>query len=114
LQIKQLLSDENQRQFAAILRNANTIFTKEGPETMRKLQDTLTKADAAIENIRKISAPFADNSSDLQRNLTYTSGQLGLMIKDVRDLMKGYAGADGTVQRLLTDPTLYNRASDAV
>ena len=28
--------------------------------------------------------------------------------------MKGYSGAEGTVQKLLTDPTLYNRASDAM
>src|SRR5262249_10364169 len=84
------------------------------PETMRKLQETLTKADEAIENVRKFTAPFAESGSDLNRNLTYTSGQLGLLIKDVRDLMKGYAGAEGTVHKLLTDPTLYNRASDAV
>jgi ABC-type transporter Mla subunit MlaD len=139
LLVRQLLGDENQRLISQILKNSNALFTdenvknvnsilknsrsasesldkslKDAPEMARKLNETLTKADEALENLRKFTAPFADNAGDFQRNLTYTSGQLGLLIKDVRDLMKGYSGSEGTVQKLLTDPTLYNRAADAI
>src|SRR5262249_46456332 len=82
--VRQLLGDENQRLITQLLRNSNAIFTdenvknlnatlkstrsasesldkslKDSPEMMKKLQETLTKADEAIENLRKFSAPFA-------------------------------------------------------
>jgi phospholipid/cholesterol/gamma-HCH transport system substrate-binding protein len=139
LLVKQMLGDENQRLITQLLRNSSNMLSDEnvksfnaalksarqaadsldrtlqdGPTTVKKLNETLTKADEAIENLRKFTAPFADNAGDFQRNLTYTTGQLGLLIKDVRDFMKGYGSAEGTIQKLLTDPTLYNRTSDAV
>src|SRR5207245_1259458 len=36
------------------------------------------------------------------------------LMKDVRDLLRGYAGSEGTVQKLLTDPSLYNRANETI
>jgi phospholipid/cholesterol/gamma-HCH transport system substrate-binding protein len=81
---------------------------------MKQVKETVGKADQAIENIRKVTEPLAGRADEITRNLTYTSGQLGLLMKDVRDLLRGYSGSDGTVQKLLTDPALYNRMNDTV
>jgi ABC-type transporter Mla subunit MlaD len=117
----QLLSDENVRNVSETLKNVRSFSDNLDPQamkdlskSMKQISETVAKADAAIENIRKATQPFADGSGDLSRNLTYSSAQIGLLAKDFRDLLKGYATSDGTVQRLLTDPTLYNRASDVV
>ena len=133
-----MFGDENQRAVTALLKNASQLLTeenaknltetlknvrsasgnldgllKDGPKTMAQLNSTLMKADSAIENFRKFSSGFGDGG-DFSRNLTYTSGQLGLLVKDVRDLLKGYASSEGTVQKLLTDPSLYNQANNLI
>jgi phospholipid/cholesterol/gamma-HCH transport system substrate-binding protein len=117
----QLLSDQNVRDVTETIKNVRTFSENLDPQaikdlnkSMKQISESVAKADAAIENIRKATQPFADSSSDLSHNLTYSSAQIGLLAKDMRDLIKGYAGSDGSVQRLLTDPTLYNRTADAV
>jgi len=139
-QANKILSDENQRNVTSIIKNTNQLLSdqnvrdvtetiknvrsfsenldpqvmKDFNKSMKQIGESVAKADAAIENIRKATQPFADSSSDLSHNLTYSSAQIGLLAKDVRDLMKGYAGSDGSVQRLFNDPTLYNRATEVV
>lgn len=119
-QANTLLNDENLRLFNDTLKNARSasenldIFLKDAPATARQLNETLQKADAALENLRRITEPFADKSGELQQNLNYTTAQFGLLLRDLRDLLRGYASSDGTVQKLLTDPTLYHQATGAV
>jgi phospholipid/cholesterol/gamma-HCH transport system substrate-binding protein len=111
--VNKVLSEENAKNVNATIKNVKDAserfeqFTKDGSDAMKQVKETLGKAD-------KVIAPLADHSDEIARNLTYTSGQIGLLMKDVRDLLRGYASSEGTVQKLLTDPALYNRANDAV
>jgi len=117
----QLLSDDNVRDVTETIKNVRSFSQNLDPQvmkdfnrSMKQISESVAKADAAIENIRKATQPFADSSGDLSHNLIYSSAQIGLLAKDARELMKGYAGSDGTVQRLFTDPTLYNRSAEVV
>lgn len=119
-QSNKLLGDENVQLFQETLKNARAasenldLFLREAPMTARRLNETLQKADTALENLRRITEPFADKSGEFQQNLNYTVAQFGLLIRDLRDLMRSYANSDGTVQKLLTDPTLYQETTNAV
>ncbi len=116
--LNKVISDENVQNVNVAIKNVREAsgrldeLSRDGSDAMKQLNATAHKADAAIENIRKVTEPLAGRADEITRNLAYTSGQLGLLMKDVRDLLRGYSGSDGTVQRLLTDPTLYNRIND--
>lgn len=118
--LNKVLTDENAKNINATIKNVRDAsthleeFAKNGTETMKQVKETVAKADAAIENIRKVTQPLGDHADELSRNLIYSSGQFGLLMKDARDLLRGYAASEGSVQKLLTDPSLYNRANEAL
>jgi ABC-type transporter Mla subunit MlaD len=119
-QANTLLSDENVHHVGGILKNLQSasenldLFLRDAPATARRLNDTLQKADSTLENLRRITEPFADKSGDFQQNLNYATAQFGLLARDLRDLVRGFATSDGTVQKLLTDPNLYYQTTNAV
>lgn len=118
--LNKVMSDENIKNVNATIKNVRDAsgrldeLSKNGSDAMKQVKETVGKADQAIDNIRKVTEPLAGRADEITRNLTYTSGQMGLLMKDVRDLLRGYSGSDGTVQKLLTDPGLYNRMNDTV
>jgi phospholipid/cholesterol/gamma-HCH transport system substrate-binding protein len=118
--INKVMSEENIKNINATIKNVKDAsthleeFAKNGTETMKQVKDTVAKADQAIENIRKVTQPLGDHADEISRNLIYSSGQFGLLMKDARDLLRGYANSEGSVQKLLTDPSLYNRANETL
>src|SRR4029077_3018291 len=57
--------------------------------------------------------PMAERSQGIMRNLDESAEKLNGVLGDVRDLFRGFARGDGTLQRLLSDPSLYNHLNEA-
>ena len=47
------------------------------------------------------------------KNLDESADNLNRTLKDLRELISVVARSDGTVQKLLTDPSLYNNLNDS-
>jgi phospholipid/cholesterol/gamma-HCH transport system substrate-binding protein len=123
--VSNLLTEENQRNFSTILKNvsnASTQFdeiakntadiTREGRTTVRRLNDTLVRADDTMNNIQKATKPLAERGDSIVRNADEALIRLNRTLADTNALIHAVGQSDGTIYRLLTDPTLYNRLDE--
>jgi phospholipid/cholesterol/gamma-HCH transport system substrate-binding protein len=123
------LSPENQKETAELLRNLNGIAVSilklsAGFQTVLDSTDKAVKNfDArtaglpdAINDLRGAVRPFgafAPRSEQLSKDVAEAASQLNLVLTDVRGLVGAFARENGTAQRLLTDPTLFNNLDAA-
>jgi phospholipid/cholesterol/gamma-HCH transport system substrate-binding protein len=80
---------------------------------MKQLSDTLKRADDTLIDLQRTLKPFGDKSSGVFKNLDESSVNLNKTLKDLRDLIQVVARSDGTVSKLIFDPSLYNNLNDS-
>jgi ABC-type transporter Mla subunit MlaD len=97
--------------FEPLSRNANEL-TREGQRTLQRFNTTLNRLDDVLNNLQQTTKPFADRSSSISRNLDETLDRMNKTMADLRALTQAVGQSDGTVRRLLQDPTLYNRLDE--
>jgi phospholipid/cholesterol/gamma-HCH transport system substrate-binding protein len=119
--LQNVFSDDNTANLTATLKNVRTgserldqlsksadDMLKDSRATMKKIGDSVAKADAALSNVQTATQPFADRSERIMRNLDESTDKLNKMLTETRELVLRIMATDGTVQRLLSDPGLYN------
>jgi phospholipid/cholesterol/gamma-HCH transport system substrate-binding protein len=124
--ISELLNEENRknvnvtlknmtdatRQLDTVLRNTDDLI-KEGRVTIKNLNGTVQRLDGVIFNLDKAIKPLGESTPKLLQSLEDSSTSINRMIGDVRDLMRDLARSDGTLQRLVTDPSLYHNLNES-
>jgi phospholipid/cholesterol/gamma-HCH transport system substrate-binding protein len=124
--VNQVLSDENQKNLNATLKNARVAsdqfesiaknsdeMIKQGRVTLKNLNDTVLKADDVFGNLQKFTKPFSERTPIIMKNLDDSTTSLNKMLIDFRDLTRDIARSEGTLQKLITDPSLYNNLNDS-
>jgi phospholipid/cholesterol/gamma-HCH transport system substrate-binding protein len=119
-------SDENQKNLATTLKNARAAsdnlesltrntdeLMKESRKTVQHVNESLTQADEALNNIRRATKPFADRGDAIAKSLEESTDKLNKTLTDVRELMRVVGQEDGTFKRFITDPSLYNNLDNA-
>ena len=122
-----LLSDENQkninetlRNFSATSKNLDSLsrnfddFLKEARQSAKQIDETIKLTEQVMANLQKATKPIADRSENLMKNLEELTDGLNKTLVETRDLLRIYSQADGTLNRLLTDPSLFNNVNDTV
>lgn len=125
--VASLLSPENQKNASELIRNLNASsqkfdkvlaqvddMMKEGRGTLKTMDKTLTNADQAITEIRGITKPLAEKGPKLIENLDTAVDQFSKTMVDVRALVKVIGNSEGTIQKLISDPALYNNLAEAI
>ncbi len=121
-----LLSAENQKNFSALLKNVRDgsdkletltkdaqVFLKEGTGAMKTLNDTLSKTDSLMVTLDKATKPLAERGPAMWKNIEESTVNLNRTMADLRELLQAVGRSDGTVQKLLSDPALYNNLNDS-
>jgi phospholipid/cholesterol/gamma-HCH transport system substrate-binding protein len=121
-----LLSDDNIRNVTVTLRNMRTAsdsfpsiaqntdeFLKEGRNSLQRFNATMVRMDELSQNLNKITGPYSTRSETTSRNLDESAAKLNRMLTDLNQIIQTAGQSDGTVHKLLTDPSLYNNL-DAV
>jgi phospholipid/cholesterol/gamma-HCH transport system substrate-binding protein len=103
-------NDENQRNLRVFLKGAADTFNE---ENQRNLAQTLRNGNDAVKNLQKASGPLADRTPTILRNLDQSSDQLNKTLAEMREFMRAATRADGTLGKLLNDPSLYNHLDEA-
>lgn len=93
--------------FPSMATNADELL-KEARPALARLQQTLTKADAALTDLQKATQGFGERGPSITKNLDESLDKLNRTMTDVRELMRVLDQSDGTFKKLLTDPALYN------
>lgn len=89
-------------------------LVKDSQQLVQQLQSTAREIDRTLADVRKVTTPLSENVGPLTRNLTDISSQATFFLTDVRELLRGAARGEGSVQKLLTDPALYNNLNSIV
>jgi phospholipid/cholesterol/gamma-HCH transport system substrate-binding protein len=102
--ISQVLSDENQKNFTATLRAAQVASAN--------FDGVLRSADEMFRNLNQTSKPLAERSDRILRNFDTSVEQFARLMNSFGDSMATGRG-DGSVQRFLNDPSLYNNLNES-
>jgi len=121
----ELLSDENLRNLREILRNAkigsdslenlakgSEVLIRDSQLAVKRLNENLLKADKVLDNIDRASRPFAERSDPILKNMEESTDKLNRTLGDLRETFRILARSDGTLQKLLSDPALYQNLND--
>ncbi len=96
----------------SLMRNANKLF-EEGRGVLRQAEPTLTRFNGVLYNLLNITNADSEIGKGLIRSFTSAANKLNTVLGDVSTIIKVAAKKDGTFQRFLTDPALYNHLDDA-
>jgi len=123
--VNELLGDENQKNIRDTLRNVKnttqqldsiaketTELIKDSRVTVKQVSDSLKRADEAIIDLQKTLKPLGERGPSVLKNVDEAADNLNKTIKDVRELVQFIARSDGTVSKLVFDPSLYNNLND--
>jgi phospholipid/cholesterol/gamma-HCH transport system substrate-binding protein len=124
--ISRTFNDENQRNIATTLKNAragsenlesisrNTdALLKESRSTIDRINKSVTQTDEVLRNLQQATKPMADRSNTVMKNLDESTEKLNRTLTDTRELLRAVSQSDGTLHRLVADPSLYNNLNDA-
>lgn len=115
-----LLNDENQKNFTSALKSMQGLAKSlEGlagqaqKETLPRFQDTLAKLDSVLLNVNTATKPFADRAEKISRNVDAATEQIARVLGSLTDAFGQPGQANGSIQKLLSDPSLFNNLNDA-
>lgn len=124
--LSNVLNDENQRNLAATLKNIRTGtdnldslakntegLLKDSRKALDQVTKSLTRADEVLGNLQQATKPVAEHSAAILKNTDEIAAKLNALLTDLRNVTSGLNQGDGTVRRLLNDPSLYNNLNDA-
>jgi phospholipid/cholesterol/gamma-HCH transport system substrate-binding protein len=118
-QTANLMSDDNVRKINRTLTNVATAsddfpkisrnaaeLTVLGKKTLEELQPILKQLDATLGDFSRITKPFGTKSDRI-------AGNLDKITSDFAALMTSLDRSNGTLKKILTDPSLYNNVDAA-
>ncbi len=128
-----LLNPENRKAAAATLKNTQAasddlvktirltaLVLDQADRTIKEFNARLVQSEKLLANLSKAAEPAAANSaqivkdaSETMKNLSVATQQLAATIAEVRETVKLVNKPDGSFQKVLTDPGLYNNLNDA-
>ena len=124
--VNDLLGDENQKNVRDILRNVKSgsaqldSIAKETNElikdtrvTVKQVNESLKKADEAIADLQRALKPLGERGPGTLKNIDEAAENLNKTIKDVRELVNVIGRSEGTLSKLVFDPSLYNNLNDS-
>jgi phospholipid/cholesterol/gamma-HCH transport system substrate-binding protein len=124
--INTTFSDENQKNLSATLKNVTDSSTrlesitrntddliKESRKTMTQINSSVSRANDVMNNLQQATKPLAERAPAILRNLDESSAKLNALLTNLSGVFDAFGRSDGTLQRLLNDPSLYNHLNDA-
>lgn len=119
-QINSVLTDENVKRMNEIVANVERSskqldgLVQDSRLAMRRLGDSMTKADSVLTDMQKATEPLGRRSGGILKNLDEATDNLNLAVTEFRELMRYVVRGEGTIPKLLSDPALYNNMDQAI
>lgn len=107
LQASQLVADpQNQANMKKMLAEMPKLIA-ETKETIVTVRRAVEQAEANLQNVSLVTEPFAQRSASIVKRLDGTMGNLESLSRELNAFVQVAAREDGSLQKLVTDPTLY-------
>lgn len=124
--INEVLSPENRKQVTELLKNVNavavyivkisgalTTMLESAEKTINNIDAQVTAAGGVVADVRAITKPLAARSEAIVASVTDSAEQLSKALVEIRTLLQMFGRGNGSIQKLLTDPTVYQNLDDA-
>jgi phospholipid/cholesterol/gamma-HCH transport system substrate-binding protein len=124
--VNELLSPENRREINELIKNLNGVganvlklsagfqnLLDEAERTIKNFDTRTVLTADVLADIRTITKPLAARSEIMVRDISESAGQLNRVLTEVREVMRVFARENGTIQKLLTEPGVYNNLDAA-
>ena len=124
--INDVLTPENRKQVTELFKNANAVavaivkitttltsMLDAAEKTIKNVDTQVTAAGGVLTDVRSITRPLAAKSEVLVANVIDTAEQLNKTLADVRLIVGTFAKENGTIQKLLSDPAVYQNIDEA-
>ena len=124
--LNEVLGGENRQAFAAALKNIQTasedltkairlaaIVLDQGEKLIKEVNARAAQAEATFRNLEVATRPLAENSDQIVKNVSVAADQLAKTLLEVRETLRVVNRGDGTLQKLIADPSLFNNLNDS-
>lgn len=123
--IGELFTPENQKMYMEILNNINNAsarldklamgaedLMKDGRATMKTFSSAMAQAEQAIMEVRQMTRPLSERMPKILENIDNGSDQFTKTMQDAREIVKAIGRSEGSFQRFIADPALYNNLNE--
>lgn len=110
--INNILTPKSQENARVALQNMRDASERLTP-LIDSTQQTLKRLDETSVNLQTASKPLAEHSDSTLRNLDEASRNLNVVMADLQVVLHQFRNGDGSLQRLMRDPALYQNLDDA-
>jgi ABC-type transporter Mla subunit MlaD len=124
--VNEVFTPENRRQISELLRNVNSVavyivkittaltsLLESAEKAIKNIDAQVTSAGAVVADVRAITRPLSARSEAIVVSVTDSADQLSKTLTEIRALLKTFGQGNGSVQKLLTDPNVYQNLDDA-
>jgi ABC-type transporter Mla subunit MlaD len=124
--INDVLSPENRKQFNELLKNLNTVSGSiikiaaslgaaldQAEKLIKNVDTQVSQIGLVVGDVRAVTRPLAARSESLVKSVADSAEELSKLLADLRVVVGALAKENGTIQRLITDPTVYRNLDDA-
>jgi uncharacterized protein YoxC len=85
----------------------------EAQRTVKNFDERTALSADILADIRAVTQPLAMRSETLVKDISGSAGQLNKVLTEVREVVRAFGRENGTVQKLLTDPNVYQNLDAA-
>jgi ABC-type transporter Mla subunit MlaD len=122
----ELLSPENRREFADVLKNVNAVASSivkfvaalgtvldQAEKTLKNVDMQVSQFGLVVGDIRAVTKPLSTRAENLVKSVSDSTDDLSKLIAEIRAVVGPFAKENGTIQKLITDPAIYRNIDDA-
>jgi phospholipid/cholesterol/gamma-HCH transport system substrate-binding protein len=96
----------------ALVKNTDMLM-QDARVTVRRADKTMASLEQSMADLAKVTGPIGERAPSLLKNVDEAAVEFNKTMVEVRKLMEAISRNDGTVQKLITDPSLYNNLNDS-
>jgi ABC-type transporter Mla subunit MlaD len=124
--VQDVLNPENRKQLAELIKNVNTVsgyvvrisnsltnLLETAEKTLRNIDQQITAAGTIVGDIRAVTRPLAARAEAIVTSVSESAEQLNRTLAEVRTLVRLLGRDEGTLQKLLVDPSVYQNLDAA-
>jgi len=124
--VQDVLNPENRKQLAELIKNINTVsgyvvrisnsltnLLETAEKTLRNVDQQITAAGTVVGDIRAVTRPLAARAEAIVSSVSDSAEQLSRTLAEVRTLVRLLGRDEGTLQKLLVDPSVYQNLDAA-
>ena len=124
--VNDVLSPENRKQVAELLKNLNTVSASiikfaaslggvldQAEKAIKNIDAQVSQVGLVVGDVRAVTRPLAARSENLVKSVVDSTEELSKVLAEIRGVVTAFSRENGTVQKLITDPTVYQNLDAA-